>query len=234
MSVNRGVILIVDDDMLNRVILSTNLKEQGYDSQMAENGQQALEMLHAQPFDLVLLDIIMPEMDGYQVLERMKADANLRDIPVIVISALDEMDSVVRCIAMGAEDYLPKPFDPLLLKARTGACMEKKFLRDQELEYLRNVALITHAAAAVEAGNFIDESLGVVAERVDALGQLARVFQRMAHEVVLREKRLKQQIEELRIEIDREKEAKQVQEITETEYFRQLQQKASKMRSARL
>ena len=94
-------------------------------------------MLKAEPFDLVLLDVMMPEMNGYQVLEQLKADANLRAIPVIVLSALDEIGSVVRCIELGAEDYLPKPFDPVLLRARIGACLEKKRLRDQEVQVAR-------------------------------------------------------------------------------------------------
>jgi len=98
-------------------------------------------MVRAQPFDLMLLDIVMPEMDGYQVLERMKRDSALRNIPVIVISGLDEMESVVRCIKMGAEDYLPKPFDPVLLKARIEACLEKKRLRDQEQAYLEQLQI---------------------------------------------------------------------------------------------
>jgi class 3 adenylate cyclase len=96
-------------------------------------------MIAQQPFDLVLLDIMMPEMNGYQVLERLKSDAALRHIPVIMISALEEIDSVVRCIEMGAEDYLPKPFNPVLLRARIGACLEKKRLRDREVLYLQQI-----------------------------------------------------------------------------------------------
>ncbi len=137
----QGRILAVDDNRLNRLKLARGLELQGHSVALAEDGRQALDMLKAEPFDLVLLDILMPELDGYQVLEAMKADSALREIPVIVVSAVDEMDSVVRCIEMGAEDYLPKPFDPVLLKARTGACLEKKRLRDQELEYLVAVEL---------------------------------------------------------------------------------------------
>ena len=106
-------------------------------------------MLRGQPFDLLLLDIIMPELDGYQVLEQMKADSTLRDIPVIVISAEQELDSVVKGIELGAADYLPKTFDPILLKARISACLEKKRFRDQETEYLRQVERLTEAAAAL-------------------------------------------------------------------------------------
>ncbi|MEM7033316.1 MAG: adenylate/guanylate cyclase domain-containing protein [Chloroflexota bacterium] len=134
MSISRT--LIVDDNRLNRLKLSRGLEQQGHQVALAENGVQALEMLKKEPFDLVLLDILMPEMDGHEVLATMKADNILRDIPVIVISALDEMESAIRCIEMGAEEFLPKPFDPTLLKARIGACLEKKRWRDQEQAYL--------------------------------------------------------------------------------------------------
>src|SRR5262249_52757935 len=93
----------------------------------------------SEPFDLILLDIMMPEMNGYQVLQELKADETLRHIPVIMISALDEIDSIVRCIESGAEDYLTKPFNPVLLKARIDACLEKKRLRDREAHYLRQI-----------------------------------------------------------------------------------------------
>ena len=128
----QGFVLVVDDVENNRDVLSRRLKRQGYAVATAENGRQALERLRAETFDLVLLDIMMPEIDGYEVLRRLKADEVLRHIPVIMISALSELDSVVRCIGMGAEDYLPKPFNPTLLKARIGACLEKKRARDRE------------------------------------------------------------------------------------------------------
>ena len=127
-----GSVLIVDDVEANRDVLSRRLKEQGYTVTAVQDGRRALAELRAAPFDLVLLDIMMPEMDGYEVLQILKADEVLRHIPVIMISALGEQDSVVRCIEMGAEDYLPKPFNPILLKARTGACLEKKRLHDRE------------------------------------------------------------------------------------------------------
>jgi len=106
---------------------------------VAEDGFQALELIQAHEFDLVLLDIMMPRMNGYQVLEQLKANPDLRHIPVLVISALDDLDSVVKCIELGAEDYLPKPFNPILLKARISACLEKKRLRDQEKAYLEEI-----------------------------------------------------------------------------------------------
>ena len=226
----RGYLLVVDDNEINRDILSRHLERQGHTVAVAENGRQALEMVSTHPFDLVLLDVMMPEMDGYRVLECLKGDEAWRDIPVIMISALDEIDSVVRCIELGAEDYLPKPFDPVLLRARIGACLEKKRLRDQEVEYLRSVARVTAAATAVEAGEFEPESLADVARRTDGLGRLARVFQRMAREVYAREERLKRQVHELRIELSQARQARQVAEITETDYFRQLQAEAQNLR----
>jgi DNA-binding response OmpR family regulator len=218
----RGFVLVVDDNEMNRDVLSRHLERQGHTVAVAEGGHQALEMVSTQSFDLVLLDIMMPEMNGYQVLQRLKSAGTWRDIPVIMISALEDIDSVVRCIEMGAEDYLPKPFDPVLLRARIDASLEKKRLRDQEVEYLRNVALVTDAAAAVQAEAFDPEDLADVAARADALGQLARVFQHMAREVYAREQRLKRQVQELRIELDEAKQAQKVAEITDTEYFRDL------------
>jgi len=225
-----GRILIVDDNESNRDMLSRRLQHQGYDVCIADSGHKALTLLNTREVDLILLDVMMPEMDGHDVLKELKADSRWRDIPVIMISALDEIESVVRCIERGAEDYLPKPFDPVLLRARIGACLEKKKLRDQEVLYLRDVGHVTHAAAAVEAGQFAAETLSDVSKRPDELGQLARVFERMAREVAAREEQLKQQIQVLSIEIDQAKKTRQVSEITDTEYFQQLRKKAKELR----
>lgn len=127
-----GVIMVVDDTELNRVMLSNWLKEQGHQVILAKSGRQALELLPNAQVDLILLDILMPEMDGYEVLERLKADVALRQIPVIVISAVDELDSIVKCIELGAEDYLYKPFNVITLRARIKASLEKRRLREQE------------------------------------------------------------------------------------------------------
>ncbi len=135
-----GHILVVDDDRTTRLKLTLGLKRQGHTVTEAENGRQALEKLRAELFDLVLLDIMMPDLDGYQVLEKMKNDHALRDVPVIVISAQDELESMVQGIELGAEDYLPKPFNPVLLRARIGACLEKKRLRDQQRKILHTFA----------------------------------------------------------------------------------------------
>ncbi len=134
-----AAVLVVDDIEANRDLLGRRLQRQGHTVTLAQDGLQALELIQAQPFDLVLLDIMMPRMNGYQLLEHLKADPALRYIPVIMISAVDDLDSVVKCIELGAEDYLTKPFNPVLLKARISACLEKKRLRDQEQAYLKQL-----------------------------------------------------------------------------------------------
>ncbi len=140
MTEDTATILVVDDNEDNRYTLIHRLKREGYTNlEIAEDGQEALDLLADRRVDLVLLDIMMPIMNGYEVLERIKTDMALRDIPVIMISAVDEMDSIVRCINAGAEDHLPKPFNASLLKARIGASLEKKRLRDQEAIYLKQI-----------------------------------------------------------------------------------------------
>jgi sigma-B regulation protein RsbU (phosphoserine phosphatase) len=130
--VSAVTLLVVEDNDDNRYTLTRRLAREGYENVTAVvNGREALEKLQSSPCDLVLLDVMMPDMNGYEVLERMKANPALRDIPVIMISALTEMDSVVHCIELGAEDYLPKPFNPTLLRARVGASLEKKRLRNE-------------------------------------------------------------------------------------------------------
>lgn len=128
----QGRILVVDDHRTNRLKLVMGLSRQGHYVEESANGLDALVRLREKPFDLILLDILMPEMDGYEVLTELKRDPELQKIPVIVISAQDELESVVRGIELGAEDYLPKSFDPVLLRARINACLEKKRLRDRE------------------------------------------------------------------------------------------------------
>lgn len=127
-------ILVVDDNEANRDVLTRRLKRQDYAVYTADDGTEALEKIRAENFDLVLLDIMMPGLDGYEVLRRIKAEPQWKRIPVIMISALGEMESVVRCIEMGAEDYLPKPFSPTLLKARVQSCLEKKRAADREAQ----------------------------------------------------------------------------------------------------
>ncbi|UCF39867.1 MAG: protein kinase [Gemmatimonadota bacterium] len=195
-------ILVVDDVEDNRVLLERRLRRQGHAVESVDNGQVALEMAQTGSFDLILLDVLMPEMDGYEVLERLKQSPVTRHLPVIMISALDDLSSVVRCIERGAEDYLSKPFDPVLLRARITACLEKKRLRDREIEYLEQVRSVIDAASAVEAGSYAPGTLADTTGRNDELGRLARVFDRMASEVRAREDRLRNQVEDLRREIE--------------------------------
>ena len=149
----RARLLVVDDNELNRDMLSRRLMKEGHEVSVAENGKRALEMVRGDAaFDLVLLDIMMPEMDGFEVLERLKGDTALSHIPVVMISASEETASVVRCIELGAEDYLPKPFNPVILKARVDASLDKKRLRDREKLYARSME------RELEIGRKIQES----------------------------------------------------------------------------
>ena len=200
-----GHILVVDDNKLNRMLLFRMLGDLGHRVTEAGDGIEALNLLQdpkTPAVDVVLLDILMPELDGYGLLEEIKQDARLRHIPVIMTSALDEIDSVVRCIEIGATDYLTKPVQPSLLRARLKASLAEKRLRDLELEYLEQVGHVVAAAEAVESERYEPESLRPVADRGDALGRLARVFQKMAREVHLREQRLKHQLSQLQLDIE--------------------------------
>jgi adenylate cyclase len=136
-----GRILVVDDNASNRDLLSRRLSHDGHHVVRAESGRRAVEVLAVEDFDLILLDLLMPDLNGFQVLQRLKAEERLRDIPVIIISGLQEMDSVIRCIEAGAEDYLPKPFNAVLLRARISACLERKRWRDRERRYMQRIEL---------------------------------------------------------------------------------------------
>jgi adenylate cyclase len=169
-------ILVVDDTEMNRDMLSTLVEADGHKSFLAENGLIGLEMIRNNSYDLILLDVMMPEMNGYQVLEQLKADPNLRAIPVIVLSALDEIGSVVRCIELGAEDYLPKPFDPVLLRARIGACLEKKRLRDQEVQLRRQLA---------EWNQSLEQRVQEQVKQMERLERLKRFFSPQLAELIV-------------------------------------------------
>ena len=153
MTDSSAALLVVDDNEDNRYTLTRRLNREGYKNlTTATNGREALERLTAQPFDLVLLDVMMPDMNGYEVLERVKANPSLRDVPIIMISALDETESVIRCIELGAEDYLNKPFNPTLLRARVGALLEKKRLGDEVRKNLVRLEEEMDAARALQLG----------------------------------------------------------------------------------
>jgi adenylate cyclase len=136
-----GSILVVDDNEMNRDVLSRRLLKEGHQVEMAFDGMHALEILDKKSFDLVLLDVMMPGMSGYEVLDHIKKSSTLRHIPVLMISALTEMDSIVKCIELGAEDYLPKPFKVVLLNARVNACLQKKKWHDKEELFLRELQI---------------------------------------------------------------------------------------------
>ena len=196
-----GRILIVDDSKTVRIKLKKAIETLGHEAATAEDGPVALECLTKSAFDLILLDIIMPGMSGFEVLEKLKQERATRDIPVIVISALDEeMGSVIKAIELGAEDFLPKDFEPALLKARVSTCIERKRLRDVEKEYLGQVSKLTRAATALQSGGFNPTKLGIqdVAARKDGLGRLANVFATMAQRVYDRERKMRQNIRTFR------------------------------------
>jgi adenylate cyclase len=145
-------LLVADDNKVNRLLLGRTLQLQGHQVQSADNGRKALEMLRAEAFDLLLLDLEMPELDGFAVLERLAADAELRDLPVIVTSSLEGVAHVARCIELGADDYLHKPVNPVLLKARVGSSLEKKRLRDQQKELVKRFATSAVAQDLQDSG----------------------------------------------------------------------------------
>ncbi|MEM6995960.1 MAG: response regulator [Myxococcota bacterium] len=135
----RGTVLVVDDNADNRALLARRLQRDGYAALLAEHGAQALQMAASHPVDVVLLDVMMPVMDGYETLARFKADSDLLHIPVIMLTSLDDQGSLTACIEAGAEDHLPKPFDPVLLRARLSGSLERKRARDLEREYLGRI-----------------------------------------------------------------------------------------------
>ncbi len=156
-----GSILVVDDDPANRDLLERRLHREGYTVTAADNGLQALKLLRAGSFDLVLLDLIMPGLDGYQVLAKLKSDPALMHLPVVMISALDQENGIARCIEMGAEDYIAKPFNPVFLRARIGASLEKKRLRDQEQRTFKALqeSQAKIAANLLEAAQYVESLL---------------------------------------------------------------------------
>ncbi|HWN42877.1 MAG TPA: response regulator, partial [Thermoanaerobaculia bacterium] len=175
-SASRSVILVVDDSEENRDMLARRLRRHGHEVLTAAGGQSGLDVLARTPVDLVLLDVMMPDLDGYAVLQQIKGDPARRDIPVLMISALDELESVVRCIQLGADDYLGKPFDPVLLQARVGACLEKKRLHDDELRYRRALA---------ELNQTLEQRVAEQVTQLERLGRLKRFFSPQLAELIV-------------------------------------------------
>ena len=153
-----GTILVVDDNEMNRDLLSRRLRRDGHTVVIAEHGRAALDALARDPYDLVLLDIMMPELTGYEVLEIMKNDAALQHIPVVMITAATEEDSIVRCLLLGADDHLPKPFNPAILRARVGSSLAKKRLHDAEQQHAKSLERELEIGREIQLG-FLPDAL---------------------------------------------------------------------------
>ena len=228
-------VLVVDDAAINRQVLARAVTALGHEAVTAADGAEALVRLRAMPdaggIDVVLLDLLMPVLDGFATLQRIKHDPALEHLPVIMVSAVEDVDSVIRCIELGATDYLSKPVHGPLLEARLRASLAAKRLRDAELDHLAQVDRIVGAAVAIETGSYDGlDALDAVAGRDDALGTLARVFRRMVGEVAAREEALRQQVAELQIEIDHRQRRRQVAEVTGSDYYRRLTREATELK----
>jgi DNA-binding response OmpR family regulator len=172
-----GYILVIDDNEMNRDMLARRLGRYGYDVDVAENGEHGLEKMRDGNFDLVMLDIMMPKMNGYEFLEHVKTDERLSQIPVIMISAVDDLDSVVKCIELGAEDYLFKPFNPVLLKARISASLDRKrttetfsAIQDHSAEMAETIMTIQHDLQILKSGKSGNLNLeqSTIVNRIDS------------------------------------------------------------------
>lgn len=197
----RPRLLVVDDDPAPRRALSRLLGKLGYEVIVAEDGRTALAIADEQFLDLILTDITMPELDGFELLTRLKAADRTRDIPVIMVSGVDDLQSVARGIEQGAEDHLIKPYEPVLLQARIRASLEHRRMRDLERAYLGRVGQLTAAAEAVERGTYEPGALDALGSEDDALGRLGRVFDRMVSGMQSREERLQRRLGQLRHEM---------------------------------
>lgn len=194
-------VLVVDDNRTSRMIAKKALQQIGCDTVEAVSGREALDQMARDRFDLILLDIEMPDMDGLTVLRHMRALDDRFSTPVLVVSGHEgNLDVVVAAIELGAEDFLPKPFDPTLFRARVSSCIEKKRLRDIELDYLRQMDKLSEAATVMETGKFHPANLGLeeVAARQDSAGRLASVFVEMANQVYDRELALQRNVRTLK------------------------------------
>jgi CheY-like chemotaxis protein len=221
-------ILVVDDEpdleLLIRQRFRRHIRQQEWHFAFAHNGLEALDILRGdQEFDLVLTDINMPAMDGLTLLGKLPAPNSV--LKAVVVTAYGDMGNIRTAMNRGAYDFITKPIDFADLEVTITRTLE------HVQQYLRQVARLTSAAAAVEAGGFDPTSLDDVAQSGGELGRLARVFQSMVREVQARVQRLQQQVQELRIEIDQSRKASQVAEVTETDYFRRLQQEAQTLRA---
>jgi CheY-like chemotaxis protein len=185
-------VLVVEDNDPNRELLCRRLAALGYDPTGVRTGRQAVNFARSGRFDLVVLDLLLPVVDGYQVLRELKADAELSAIPVVVLSAADDAATATRCVEAGAEDYLTKPYDPTILRARIGAALDRRRMRDRERADAQAVADLTRAAERVARGEYDPQVLAAVTGRADAIGDLGRAFDRMARTVGEQLRRLRE------------------------------------------
>jgi sigma-B regulation protein RsbU (phosphoserine phosphatase) len=233
-AVRPGRILAVDDDDLNLDVLAQRLSRQGHVVTTATDGLEALAKARQQTFDLILLDVMMPRLDGYGTLAELKADEQLRHIPVIMISALDELSSVVRCIEAGAEDYLPKPFNATLLRARLSACLEKKAQRDQEHELYTNLVKSQQRLhRELSQADAVVASMAADVREDPRMAPLLTAFERMSGAVSRRETELRATIQELEIKISRQAISTHVGSIVADPSFSSLTERARAMRARR-
>jgi len=180
MTARSGAVLVADDDKINRIMLSRLLDNEGYQATTVEDGSQALEAVARESFDAVLLDIMMPGVDGIEVLRTLKSDSRWWHIPVIMVSAIEETDSIAQCIELGAEDYLLKPFDPVLLRARVNACLARTRFHDLEDEY--HAIVKEQRAQLAELNDQLSQRVWAQAGELERLGRLRRFLPSQAAE----------------------------------------------------
>ena len=229
-----GKILAVDDDDFNLEILAKFLCKQGYLVTTAEDGIQALCELEKGDYDLVLLDVMMPNLDGLETLKRIRQQESLAATPVIMISALDELSSVVKCVEAGAEDYLPKPYNATLLRARIGSCLQRKAWIDKHLHLIEKLEI---SQASIDAGLKastvqLDLLAGQQGNATD-FQPLRDAFARMSASLVGQKRQIAETINDLQIEINRKQVSAQVKSIVSNPDFASLGERAQAMRERR-
>jgi sigma-B regulation protein RsbU (phosphoserine phosphatase) len=229
-----GKVLAVDDDAFNLDILAKFLNKQGHVVTTAEDGIEALDVLSKASFDLVLLDVMMPNLNGFETLKRIKEQENLLSTPVIMISALDELSSVIKCIEYGAEDYLPKPYNSTLLRARVGACLERKAWVDKHLELIDKLE-VSQKNIDIEIKNS-ETQIKLLQEKYQGVADvnpLVDAFARMNSSLVGQRRQIAETLQDVHIKINRTKVSAQVKTIISNPQFSSLNDRAKAMRARR-
>ena len=229
-----GKVLAVDDDGFNLDILAKFLHKQGHVVTTAEDGLEALEILSKSSFDLILLDVMMPKLDGFETLKRIKEQEDLLSTPVIMISALDELSSVIKCIECGADDYLPKPYNSTLLRARVGACLERKAWVDRHLDLIEKLE-VSQKINDSEIKNS-EAQLSLLQEKYEGvvdINPLVEAFARMNSSLVGQRQQIAETLQDVQIKINRTKVTAQVRTIISNPQFSSLNDRAKAMRARR-